>query len=730
MQQIALSSPVRGLIQLALFTAFSLPSPLHAQDPGATAPLSDPAAFSDAAPSADLLELVSRLEHALGGAAALENSGDIELTGTLESAGVRFHWRGLFRRRPFAFREEMTSVVGQSEQTRALHEAQGGPSPGQTAVFVSDGRRVRRVDLDGQPEQHLEGPGAWAALDSAALFHLLLAPREMLLGARMARVMPPARAPAWAQDEGAATATHRVGLVLPHGTSWVCHVDAQTGLPLGVDDGMPAPAFGERLDEWTQHGNLQLPALRLGAPRNGAPTRLEILDVRSGLTLPDELFGTDPLLPQASRQDAAELLVVHSPVPGAAYLTLPQGRIQHRGPFMTMLDTGAGDLYSDRRLLASLGLPVVAGQRTRSIAGVMLTHVHVADLVELGGLALPQVTVTGTSLPAVHELPSETPVRLIVGGPRLMELAPVLDLRARQLAVRQRPATPLAELTGRETLLWPLRFDDRERPFVEVTIPPGFLPGLLPDDGAALVTPSETGGTFHALLDTGLPHVLRLSVGTLRALGLPEDAESWRRAGAVRWNLTGAGGGSGSDLLVRLPEIRIGSVRWREPWVLLAGLGDVASPGSPDDVPSLVGAGALLAFEQVAFDPDRRTVEILLPETADDPSVFVVPPAPAFLGVILRPPHASDSGHPHDLPHVLEVVPGTPADAAGLMEGDFLAAIQGVSCRGMAPYELFREGDGLLRLPDEGALELTVLRAGDDGRLDELQLELRALDGR
>jgi hypothetical protein len=216
----------------------------------------------------------------------------------------------------------------------------------------------------------------------------------------------------------------------------------------------------------------------------------------------------------------------------------------------------------------------------------------------------------------------------------------------------------------------------------------------------------------NAALDTGLPFVLRLARSDLPRLGLPADDDAWHARGAVPYRSTSMAGQAGDELLVRLEQdVSLGSLTLRQPWIVIAS----ASPDGQVALPTLVGAGALSALDQVGFDGPGLRMELLPPEALVSAPAgegaaprIVVPPPGRFLGFRLLAPDRGATTPPHDLPHVVSVIPGTPAAEAGLREGDMLAQAGGIDCEGQAPMDLWPR---LHALP-EGALELRVWRKG------------------
>jgi hypothetical protein len=158
--------------------------------------------------------------------------------------------------------------------------------------------------------------------------------------------------------------------------------------------------------------------------------------------------------------------------------------------------------------------------------------------------------------------------------------------------------------------------------------------------------------------------------------------------------ITGWGvGGPSRSYVVRLPSLTLGSVK--VPGVV-AGLSEAkAGSFSDPNYEGNIGSGFLKRFV-VSFDYSRKTMYL---EPLDPPSAD----AGAFdrSGLWIN---AGDSGF-----LVENVAPGGPAEQAGVLKGDVIAAINGKPAR---PEELSNARTLLRSLPAGTAVELSILRAG------------------
>jgi hypothetical protein len=666
--------------------------------------------------------ILSRHELAVGCGSAGTPGGGLEFSGRLESGGSGFTWRALVRLEPFGWREEITLLAPGSKT-----------SAGATDVVASNGRRIWRLHEGGSAP--LEGLQAITALDNVCLFRFLLQPRVIATrgGTRPAIDVPCAQG--WPADPCRGRRADVLHLEWPHGRTWSAYFEERTGKLLGMDDSAVPHQHWVRFDGWRQFGGSdEAPGVRpdeapgAARPRDApggsstivppltlptilhhggalqAFTTLTIEDVRAGVAHPDELFEGDPLPPRPRVAEASPLRVAPIAVPGSAHLVLPAAYVQGSGPFPALLDGGARWVFVDRDLADRLQLGTIGAVASEGAFGGDIVTVRWIDELVIGRERLLQVPARAGILPRLPQLPSDGRPLLIWGASELHEAAPIVDLSAGALRLRGRPVTPLAELAGRSAL----------------TIP------LLPlASGRYAIDVDVRGARLSLTLDSGLPHLLRLSPDDMRLAGIPAELGYWRDHGAIPYPIGGAHGQGGVDLLVRLDEVRVGPVVFERPWVLLGGLdGRAGGPGRTgggqddgeaggDDAgwSGYVGTGLFLPFEQVGIDSDRHLLE-LLPAAAAPAGTgaapFVVPPPGEFLGFFLDPPPVGATAPPAAFPRMSVVIERTNAAAAGLRIGDQLMAIDGVSAAGAAPWTLWTR----LWPPEGTSVELSVLKGG------------------
>ncbi len=655
---------------------------------------------SDSTAQLPIPDLAARMATAVSEPAAPGSAtlSDLEITGHLDVPTGSFGLRILLRREPFAYREELT-WHGAPGATGA---PESDPPPGHArfTVFISDGARCWNLADEVGPAGPMAGLAAVELLDSANLFRLLIDP----VGALEGVALEP-RLVTESLDHHVGEDHDDLFLCWPHRTAWVATIERQSGRLLRLSDSTGATNRWYRLLEWRPQGeDLVLPS-RIEAGLDDSPLSVVRLEAaRTGLRHTNELFAGDPAVPPGQRLDAARLLVAAHPVPGAAAFILPDVAVhgaRTAREVWTVFDTGASGVCIHPDLADGLGLLLIGMEATSGVFGTNRSELRWIDRLDLGRHALLQLPAPSQPFPPFNEVPAERTLGVIAGGLRVMQLSPVLDLRAGRLVLRDGTVHPLAKLAGRPAALVPMRDDGHSRPEVTVSI------------GGVPVT---------ALLDTGLPQALRLARADLPRLGLPEDDDAWHALGAVPYHASAFGGQSGEDLLVRLEQdVSLGSLTLHQPWVLVAR----ASQGGEPELPTLVGAGALSSLEQVGLDWANGRLELIAPDgllsaPGGDSAAprIVVPPPARFLGFILDPPDRGATEPPHSLPHVISVRPGTPAAAAGLREGDMLARAAGIDCEGLAPMDFWQrlhpvaDGDVELRVRREGVEEEVVLRIG------------------
>ncbi len=573
--------------------------------------------------------LAPHIEH-LGGPTALGT--DFVITSTVHATPVR-RQRTFVRREPFGFRQETETGIG-------------------TTVHISDGRHAWRL-RDGKGEL-LTGEAARLVLEAACVDGLRYAAKSgldprRLVGPIEQLPMPPG-VPLHVHSQAP---VQPIAVMLECGTEVRLYFDALTGRLRGLANTGITPQRNVRYGDDRRFGVLQLPASRWENRGADAPVRIEIDAIQVGPCDP-ALFLGNPVPAREALTDAAPLERWPTSIPGSYYFIVPKLALGEQVAVAALFDTGAPRLYVDTLLADQLGLPVLSRRRTRGITGSTESSQRWLEAIAMPGLRLHQVEAATAHIPPTTQVASGAWPGIVLGG-EILTMGPVLDLQRRRLLVRGRSIVPLE---GANVFTLPLSratFHDLDTVPVEIA-----------------------GQQIEAVLDTGMAVVLRLSSKGLQKIGLPIDVASWRARGAVPLQISGAGLGTATDLLVQLDSVRFGRVLLARPWVLLAL--DAAGSGAFYD--AALGAGALSQFARVGLDASRSRLEHEPgSELVKDADGWRAPAPGVFLGLRVRTEEPRAGTLTTGL-LVVEVSPATPAAAAGIRPGDRVLRIDGMQCTG------------------------------------------------
>lgn len=604
-----------------------------------------------------LQDLLDRHARAVAGA-DLRDHGDLRLSGTIDGDGGHARVRVFVRRQPFAYRREVETAAG-------------------TEVTVSDGRYA--WDEGGRP---LPPDRARECLEAAFLDGLLYLDPGCLRGGA-AGGEPYALRDHDALPAGFPRGLHTrwLGVLTPAGSLLQLHLDAgDLRLHEAASPDTPGEVRWHRFADWERAGGLLLPRLRASGVLRGAAVavrRWTEVEVRA--LLADRLFEGCPAAAVPPVQDCGALEVVPHTLPGEVAL-LTAVRIGSQ-PVLAWIDTASDRNAVVPELAHALQLPPRAPIALTTMAGVVQAHTAWLDELEFGGRRLLQTFAPVLDLPAVLAAGRDRQPGLLLGAEALAD-SPVLDFRGGRLLCRGAPVQPLRELGGKGVLEVPL---ERQGRLCWVVVEVG-------------------GAPLRALVDTGTAPLLRLSAAALRRCGLPADAAHWQSAGAVATTGVDASGRRMRELVVSLPDFRLGPARFAGPLVHLGGLED----GAPANFEAILGAGALARFLRVGFDFERGLLE-LEPEAGAviAGGVLELEAAAENLGLALASGPAAAPGGMLSVPVVHEVATGSPAAARGLRAGDRVLSVGGRDCAGLPARAVNR---ALWLRPGE-SVELEVLRA-------------------
>lgn len=599
------------------------------------------AALGQAPTTPTLAGVLAAHTEALGGDGAVAGATEF----VLESMEGEVRRRTSVRRQPFALRMDTVR-----------------PGAQQPDVRLSDGRRAFRLGPNGEL-QLLTGDDARLLIEAALLDGLLYLDGT-LPGLRRIRgpLQPLAMPPGLPAAVRATEPVWPVAIMHPCGTEVRLYFDIDDGRLRGFANTGFVPQRNVRFGEWRAFGALTLPASRWENRGADPPVLVQITNVIVG-PIDGQPFAA--LLPEPTGKavDTSPLVLAATEVPGACYPLLPAVGIDRRTQVTGLFDTGAGRTYLDHRVADALRLPVVSQRRVNAIAGGTTTSQRWLEALELPRWQFVQVEIGATRLPLTIQDEFAAWPSVILGG-EVRDHGPVLDLQRGVLQLRD---TRPRALEGDNMLHVPLVGDgsqDLDEVAIEI-------------DGKRLL----------AVLDTGMPVPLRLRPAGLRAVGLPLDAAAWQSRGALPIVTTGAGGGAATDLLVRLPSLRLGDIVLERPWVQIA----LDDGHGAADYAAAVGMGAFTACARIGLDRSRRRLELEPgPTMLHRDGAWHAPAPGAFLGLRAWLPEPPAQALGERLPVVVEVSPGSAAAAAGLQRGDRLVAVDGVPCAVPASPDAWR----------------------------------------
>jgi hypothetical protein len=252
-------------------------------------------------------------------------------------------------------------------------------------------------------------------------------------------------------------------------------------------------------------------------------------------------------------------------------------RIDGRGPFAFVVDTGANRSVISAELAAQLQLPRGEAQSVNDAAGVQLAPTVTARLA---------VGERAPALLTLSVLPAETIGGLgMLGLDRLGDQRLTLDFRGKQLRI---------DGARRETV-----------GALDVVVPARRKSGQL-----TLVDTDLDGSALTAFLDSGS----QTTIGNLalRALARARDPKgAWSAA-----TILSAGGQSIPAEVADLPRLRVGGLLLRHLPVAFADLHTFHMWNLADRPAILLGVDVLSQFDSVALDFARGEVRFRLPANA------------------------------------------------------------------------------------------------------------------
>ncbi len=390
--------------------------------------------------------------------------------------------------------------------------------------------------------------------------------------------------------------------------------------------------------------------------------------VKGGLLLPfRKQLGNGPvftttkltLLPTVNQADFQPPFATDYTMPASGEVTVPskdgviiQAKINGQGPFPTVFDTGARNILS-AAFAKRLGLKVQTQPvHFGAIGGAITVHLAHVDTLTIGALTVRDQTFDVLDIPSDSGAP-----QLLVGWELMRRFAVRLDFEHNRITFFNGPSF---HSTGAGTPV-PL-----------------------------ILLKSGNGAEFRAEAD-GIPGVFLLDSGNQSGSFL--NSSFVQQHGLVRalsahyrgYNGKGFGGPSPEAWVARLHTLRIGGLALANPIFRLQ-----TQPDGPYPDAGNIGQSVLRRFT-LTVDCMRGVMYLERNKNSDTPDVF------NRAGLIL------DWGDGVD--RVMTVLPGSPAEQAGLKAGDSITAINGQTPKDDPNDPLFTQPAGTV-------LRLTVSRDG------------------
>lgn len=464
-------------------------------------------------------------------------------------------------------------------------------------------------------------------------------------------------------------------------TTW--YLDPQTHLPVRSERPEAERVQTTELTDWKEFGGVLFPTHQrtsTGDPKYEVAATLQ--ELQAGVPVDDALFAK----PQESVNDVRFSQgneVRDIPLEFNTVHIFLQANLQGK-PLWFVLDSGAGSTVVNAVTARELGLEMAGSIEGRG-AGEGSVDVQLIKnvSVEVKG-ATSTATVDGQTVAAIDLTPVETlmgrQVDGILGYDFISRFVMTIDYHGARLHLRDRHGY---EYKGSGKVV-PLRLQDK-LPQVHLTVT---VPGVAPLDGEVLV-------------DTGAGAVLGFARPFHQAHGLTDHLKK-----SVSFEGGFGVGGVSRSVLARIDAIDLGGLSFARP---VCGFSqDEKGAGADPNRAGLIG-GELLRRCTVIFDYERE--RMVLEPNADFGSPFTMD----GLGIVWT---TGGRGKWHEFT-VRALLPGAPADKAGVKVGDRLVSLDGISLQQLTTHKLW----GMFR-EDRRKVHLVLER---EGKQHDLKLETKAL---
>ena len=307
-------------------------------------------------------------------------------------------------------------------------------------------------------------------------------------------------------------------------------------------------------------------------------------------------------------------------------------------PQLFLFDTGSNESLIDPSLAARLGFKAAGStEGNRGVGNTSTTFIQydAPACEEVAGAAVPDIHFIGFDLSTIASVEG-LPVRGTVGGELIHNFVFVIDYEHRRLQA-----------------LDPAKFDYHGDGVVLPVTVNGqiFTKVRLRKRSGEVVT-----GTFY--VDTGTRTALSLNAPFTRSNHLL-DGET-----VIPEATLGVGiGGESLATVFRISDVEIGGLHFRN--VVATASHDEKGVFADPNLAGILGGDLLRKFTVILDYPHKR---VILEKTRNSESPFLYDGAGVFL---------VSGGPKFERIRILRVVPGSPADKAGLLKGDTIEAIDG-----------------------------------------------------
>jgi len=456
------------------------------------------------------------------------------------------------------------------------------------------------------------------------------------------------------------------------------YIDPATGLPARSEAPQGDRTQTATYSEWKEYGGVMMPThvvQSTGDPQYDATFVLKSADINA--TPPAGTF--DKPAEAASGVTFTEGSPVRDiPIEFNTVHIFLRASVNDSKPLWFILDTGASITVLNTDVARELGFDLKGKVEGRGAGSGSVEVNLIPDVsVSLPGVVLEGQTVAAVPLADIEARVGRT-IDGILGYDFISRFVVEIDYHGHTLTLYDRDA-----------------FDYNG----EGTVVPIYLSGSSPQIDAAVTAPGGEPVSGNFLIDTG-------ASGTVMFTSPFAKAHDLGSAFKKSFELVGGFGvgGESSSTIARLGSLSIGGLTFRAPSCALSH--DESGALADPNLAGLIG-GMILSRCTVFFDYDRK--RMILEPNADFDAPFEID----WSGLILK---TGGRGNFHTIT-VVRALAGSPAEDAGIKEGDVITSADGVTAAELTTHKLwktFQRGGETVRL--------TIDR---DGKKKEVSLKLK-----